>query len=367
MSILTQSDRVKNSIELGESHFREFKTALEGKPENKNPRLVKHIAREIGEALVAFANADGGELLIGVEDDGTITGLKDSRDDIQKMRDAPKQQIMHYDESFPLQACELISIEGHQILFFSVSKGTSRVYQTTDGRCMKRQDKSTVPVLFDNLIFERQEQISRDYDRTFVDGATTADLDINLVQTIANDYIRGMSPEQYLQQLSIAEYGIGGLRLRRAAILLFAKDIQKWYPRCQVRIMSVNGISIETGAKYNVVSDESVNGNIFELLKRSWDRLSPYLSQKVTFGLDAKFEQTFSYPENACREALINAIAHRSYVIQNPINVYLYDNRLVFESPGELLSTICIADLRKGCGVHESRNTYIAKVLRENK
>ena len=55
---LTLIQRAKNSISLGESHFREFKTALEGKPGQKKPRRVAAICAEIGEALVAFTNAD---------------------------------------------------------------------------------------------------------------------------------------------------------------------------------------------------------------------------------------------------------------------------------------------------------------------
>ena len=85
---LTLLQRARNSISLGESHFREFKTALEGKPGNKKPRNSTNICREIGEALVAFANADGGELFIGVEDDGTITGIPHGDDDIEIMKNA---------------------------------------------------------------------------------------------------------------------------------------------------------------------------------------------------------------------------------------------------------------------------------------
>jgi ATP-dependent DNA helicase RecG len=68
MDILLVADRVKNTITLGESHFREFKSALEGLSQAKRPRPPRQICSDIAEALVAFANADGGELLIGVED-----------------------------------------------------------------------------------------------------------------------------------------------------------------------------------------------------------------------------------------------------------------------------------------------------------
>ena len=72
---LLLTDRVRNNIQLGESYIREFKSALEGAPHNKKPRQVKEILREIGEQLVGFANFEGGDLLIDVEDDGKITGV----------------------------------------------------------------------------------------------------------------------------------------------------------------------------------------------------------------------------------------------------------------------------------------------------
>jgi ATP-dependent DNA helicase RecG len=56
--VLLLSDKVRNTLILGESHFREFKSALEGRPDNKKPDLTKHICAYIGEALVSFANAD---------------------------------------------------------------------------------------------------------------------------------------------------------------------------------------------------------------------------------------------------------------------------------------------------------------------
>lgn len=364
--ILTLIQRAQNSIALGESHFREFKTALEGRPNKKRPRRVAAICSEIGEALVAFANADGGELFIGVEDDGTVTGLQHSEEEIHTMLNSINTHILNAD-NFPIQISRCLTIDGNKILFFSVTKSTNKIYQLPDGRCMRRQDKSSMPALFDQIQFERNEAISREYDRVFVDDVTVNDLDLILVQQMADSFLKGMSPEQYLQQVNLAEYGVSGIRLKRAAVLLFAKDIAKWFPRSQVRFLKVAGDEILPGDKYNVISDDYITGNIFMLLSEAWERLRPFLSQKTIFRGDAKFEQTFVYPENACREALVNAIAHRDYSISNPITVYIYENQLVFESPGELLSTISLEDLQQGTGVHESRNSNIARVLRENK
>jgi len=364
-NLLMLQERIKNTILLGESHFREFKSALEGAPNNKKSGNVKNICRYIGEALVAFANADGGELLVGVEDDGSITGIPHKESEIENMLIAPKTYV-YPGNNLPFTA-QKIKFEGKLVLFFSVNKGTSEIYQLSDGRCMIRKDKATVPVTFRQITYDRQEIKSREYDRQFVDGASVNDLDIPYIQSIADAYLRGLSVERYLQQIGLAEYSSNGLRLRMAALLLFAKDIQRWSPRSQVRILKVSGIELKSGKKYNVTSDEIVQGNIFQLIERSWEHLRPFLAYKTEFASDAKFEQKYIYPELACREGLINAVAHRDYSIQNGIDIFVFDDSMQIKSPGALLSTLTIKNLEKLHGAHESRNVFIAKVLRENK
>ncbi|MEG8039453.1 ATP-binding protein [Sphingomonas sp. LR60] len=72
------------------------------------------------------------------------------------------------------------------------------------------------------------------------------------------------------------------------------------------------------------------------------------------------------YPEYACREALINAIAHRDYSQEGRgIEIHIFDDRLEVRSPGSLLSTLTIESLNSLTGVHQSRNTFVARALRE--
>ena len=366
--VLIIQEKVKNTITLGESHFREFKTALEGKPDNKKPRLTKKICEEIGEALVSFANADGGEILIGVEDDGTITGIPHAENEIIAMLAATTSHIYRGQE-LPLTASTKLILNGLVVLYFSVNKGTSQIYQLPDGRCVRRKDKSTVLASVDQIQFEKQEIKSREYDSQFVDGAFVTDLDLGILQSTADAYIKGLSVELYLQQIGLAVYGTNGLRLKRGALLLFAKsnEISRWHSRCQIRIIKVQGDKLESGEKYNVVSDESIQGNIFELWLKSWENLRPYLAYKTEFGSNAKFEQKYTYPEDACKETILNAIAHRDYSIQNGIEIYIFNNRMEIKSPGALLSTLPIKNLYELEGAHESRNPLIARVLRENK
>ena len=72
------------------------------------------------------------------------------------------------------------------------------------------------------------------------------------------------------------------------------------------------------------------------------------------------------YPELACREALINAIAHRDYSQEGRgIEIYVFDDRMEITSPGSLLSSLTIEDLKRREGAHQSRNSLVARVLRE--
>ncbi len=364
--ILLLVDKVRNTLILGESHFREFKSAFEGRPDNKKPRLTKSICADIGEALVAFANADGGAIIIGVEDDGTVTGIPHSQDDIQTMLNAIHTHIYN-GQILPLNNTNKIELEDKIILYFSVNKGTTMIYQLPDGRCVRRKDKSTMPAYIDQIQFERQEIKSREYDSQFVDGAMVTDLDVKLLQGIADQYIKGLSVERYLQQIGLAEYAQNGLRLKRAALLLFGTDINKWHPRCQVRFLKISGNTLNSAPNYNVITDELVTGNIFELVIKAWEHLRSYLAYKTEFGTNAQFEQKYIYPEDAVREAILNAIAHRDYSITNAIEIYIFNDRMEIKSPGALISTLTVKNLYELEGSHESRNSLIARVLRENK
>ena len=363
--ILLLADRVRNTLILGESHFREFKSALEGRPDNKKPRLTKSICADIGEALVSFANADGGAVLIGVEDNGDITGISHTAEEIESMLQAINTHI-YKGQQLPLSNANKLVLDNKTILYFSVTKGTTMIYQLPDGRCVRRKDKSTMPASVDQIQFERQEIRSREYDSQFVDGALVTDLDVNLLQGIADQYIKGLSIERYLQQIGLAEYAQNGLRLKRAALLLFATDIDRWHPRSQVRFLKVNGTTLEAGENYNVVSDDIIKGNILELVIKQWEHLRSLLAYKTQFGANAQFEQKYIYPEDAVREAMLNAIAHRDYSITNAIEVFIFNDRMEIKNPGALLSTLTIQNLSKLEGSHESRNPLIAKVLREN-
>ncbi len=169
-------ERARTAISLGESHFREFKSVFHGAPAQKQTRDSKSVCKDIAEALVAFANADGGELLVGVEDDGEITGIETAAAPyLALLEKAPTTHVHHRTPLPPVRKASL-TLDGHSVLYFSVQKSTSFVHLTSDGRCVQRRDLETVPIPPEEIIFSRKEQQSRGYDRQFLDDATAGDL-----------------------------------------------------------------------------------------------------------------------------------------------------------------------------------------------
>lgn len=363
-NILSLTERVDIAIEIGESYYREFKSGFEGPPGNKHPRDVKEIRYDIAKTLVAFANADGGELFVGIEDDNSVTGMPHGEGVITKIMMAHKESILS-ETPIPIKKASVINYNGLKVAYFSVNKGTEYVHLTSKGECFQRKDIESVPTASESILLQREEKLSREYDREFVELANVTDLDHALLTSVASRISKLISPEKLLQYLELAEFDGTGLRLRRAALLLFAKKATRWHPRSQVRIFKVRGTEEKTGEEFNITEVGEANGNIFELIEGSWDLLLPHLTD-TKLSKDAVFKTQIMYPELACREALINAITHRDYSSEGRgIEVKVFDDRLTISNPGQLLSSITIEDLEGLTGAHQSRNTFIARVLRE--
>ena len=363
--VLVLTERVQLATRIGESHYREFKSAIQGPPEAKMKRPVKDICSDIAKTLVAFANADGGELFVGIEDDGTITGLMHTDEEISQLKGAYVSHA-HRDTPLPKPQISLVTLDSRKVLYFSISKGNEYAYLTADGKCLKRLDLESVPVSSENIRSERLEMESRTWDRAIEHSATLDDLDFDLLQQVSNQIAYGVTPEKCLQHLGIAEFVPSGMKLKAAALLLFAKDVRKFHPGCFVRIFTIDGKERRSGESFNVIKDDIVADNVLRLVETAWERLSYALTMHTSLTDTAKFKQSYLYPQIACREALINAIVHRNYAIQGRgIEISIFSDRLEIQSPGRLLSTISLDDIRTLKGAHESRNPLVARVLRE--
>jgi ATP-dependent DNA helicase RecG len=108
--VLKLKERVDIAIEIGESYYREFKSALEGPRDKKQPRDCKEVCYDIAKTLVAFANADGGELFVGIEDDNSISGLLYTEDKIELILHAHENHVLK-ETPLPMKRSSLIDYE----------------------------------------------------------------------------------------------------------------------------------------------------------------------------------------------------------------------------------------------------------------
>ncbi|MCG7851369.1 MAG: ATP-binding protein, partial [Methanosarcinaceae archaeon] len=261
-NILRLKERVEIALEIGESYYREFKSGFEGPDGQKLPRDLKEIMYDIAKTLVAFANADGGELFVGIEDNNTVTGIPHEIDKIEGIRSSYKDCVLK-ETPVPIKQATTIDYNGLKIVYFSVNKGTEFVHLTSKGECFQRKDRESVPTASEKIVFQREEKTSREYDREFVDLAKITDLDQELLQSVGQRISKLISSEKLLQYLDLSEFDGTTLKLRRAALLLFAKKSSKWHPRSQVRIFKVRGTEEKTGKEFNVTEIGEANGNIF--------------------------------------------------------------------------------------------------------
>lgn len=353
-------------IASGESFHVEFKSAQVVTPEGVQPRDLKAIAKDIGDTLVAFANADGGDLLVGVEDNGVVTGLHFPRDhQVLYLVNAPKDQVLG-----GLGArVNNVLIDGQLVLWFRVD-ARNEIAVTSDGRCLRRRGTDNKPQSPTEIERLRLHVAGEEYESQPVSLAKVEDLDLGSVFNAPSahptrpEYLPGSTsdPVPTLRYWNLIEQRNGLVILRRAALLLFARDPYRWHPNLRIRLRTVVG---EEGWGESLNTQEvEVGGPIVRQLHEA-ERL--VLGRLVRSTLQGSlFQSVPILPEEAVRECLVNAVVHRNYAIQGQaIEVLFYSDRVEFRSPGQPPEGISLRDLKAGRRVHRARNPLVMRVLRD--
>lgn len=158
----------------------------------------------------------------------------------------------------------------------------------------------------------------------------------------------GLTIQQIFEKLLLTENG----QLKRAALVLFGKNPERFYPNTFVKI--------GRWEDNNILFHDVEEGNLFTLLRNVTNKLNnDYLKQKIHFEGLYRIE-TGEYPREAMREMLLNALVHRSYM-GAPIQIRVYDNKINIWNEGILPSGITLESLKRP---HASnpRNPIIAGV-----
>jgi ATP-dependent DNA helicase RecG len=147
-----------------------------------------------------------------------------------------------------------------------------------------------------------------------------------------------------------------------ACILLFGKQPQAFFPRARVRFIRYVGTEEKVGREMNVIKDVTFEGRILDQIEKAVAYLETQVKEHSYLGEDGKFRTDREYPKFVIQEMVVNSVCHRDYSIKGTeIQVKMFDNRMVFETPGKLPGIVRTDNIRH---THFSRNPKIAEYLK---
>ena len=315
--------------------------------------------------IVAFANADGGTIAIGVSDKNRkIEGVDQHTEKLNELLRVP---LDFCNPSVPITS-ELLPCtdkdgnENH-ILLMHIPASSELHANQADEAFMRVGDKSR------RLSFEERIQLMYDkgeryYEDTAVCGATVDDIDMAAVERYTELIGYTKSAKQYLHENNsfITANAKREEQVSVACILLFGKYPQKFFPRGRTRFIRYKGTEERVGAEMNVIKDVTFEGTILDQVKATIAYLETQVEEHTFLGQHGQFVTHRDYPKFVIQEMIVNACCHRAYNIKGTeIQIKMFDNRLVFESPGRLPGTVKPSNIRH---THFSRNPKIAQFLK---
>jgi ATP-dependent DNA helicase RecG len=343
-----------------EGQFFERKSCYERTAQGVRRRDVRAVARDVAETLTAMANADGGMLVLGLEDDGTVTGVDYPEDRLDVLRRAPQTHVRP-----PLKVrLHQAELQGKGIVLFETDWSTE-VHQLTDGRYLLRIGDSNMPFPADQIEAIKAGKRRRVAEARFVPEASLADLDESLLAELRERTGLALPAEKLLVHYRLAEPRNGRLVLSLAALLLFGKDPGRWHPRCGIDFVKYEGTERRFGAELNIVKRQRLEAPLMRLIEATYRAIEPHIRERQRL-FDLFFEEWLEYPPFAWQEAIVNAVAHRDYGYEGvSVEVWMFDDRIEVRSPGELVEPVTLERLRRCERIHAARNPRITRVLTE--
>lgn len=355
---MTAEAEIHRLLTQSEGQFLERKSCYDRSRGRLRRRKPAEVTRDIAEALAAFANADGGTLLLGVEDDGTLTGVEFPEDKLRLLETAPLRLVRPSLTPSLLR----VSVQGKNIWAYTIP-WLPTVHQLHDGRYVLRVSASSIPFPADQIealkVAKRRALVEAEIRR----DAALEDMDHELVREVARRVGVDEEPVPFLSRYRLLEWDNGTPRLKLAALLLFGRDPLRWHPRCGIDFVKHEGNEREYGARLNIVKRERLEFPLVRLIDAAYRAVAPHVRERQRLH-DLFFLEQMEYPTYAWQEAIVNAVAHRDYGITGlSTEVWMFEDRLEIRSPGLPPEPVTMERLRSRERIHASRNPLIVRVL----
>ncbi len=326
---------IKELTHRGESQSLEFKESLKLKD-------------EIGEAVSAFSNSDGGTIIVGASDNGGVPGVDIGKNTLEELANYIKRNTdPHIFPSVKIQEV------GRESVVVVEVKGSAEKPVFFKNHAYKRVGKTNQMISSSELRKLAKESGGRVYwDERVCEDADLEDIEEEKVRWFLKEarHERGLD----INESSSVEDALLRLKLLKAekptngAVLLFGRDPQRKFIQSEIKCIRFKGVGV-TG---EMIDLRTVGGDVFDQLIEA----EKFIFNNIALSAwieDGKIQrqERWEYPPKAIREALANAISHRDYETTSRVQVRIFDDRMEFWNPGRLPEGWTVETLRH---VHES-------------
>lgn len=336
---------------------------------------------QLAKEIVALANFQGGRVILGVEDDGSISGIRRAHLEewvMNIIRDKVHPLILPFYEEIKID-------KGNSVAVMTLPQGISKPYVVRDGGVEKiyiRVGSTSQPATREQQmrLFELGGMLHTELMP--VPRTDLSCLDVARLQNYLNDFIRdpelpktSIEWEKRLLGLGFLVEAGGKVYCTVAGLVLFGKSPRRYLKQSGLRVFVFAGLDKEYKALLDIILDAPLVGrwdfadsgkSLIDggIIERFIEQAAPFLSQEAA-EIDKNFrrETEWLYPMDAIREVVVNALAHRDWTRFVDIEVGIYSNRVEVISPGALQNSMTIEKMI--AGQRSPRNTIIMEVLRD--
>lgn len=305
-------------------------------------------AEQLGAEMAAFANTAGGQLFVGVEDDGSFVGL--SNEDIRRLNQLVANAATNNVRSPLDPITEIIAVAGTLVLVVTISSGLNKPYFDNKGIVWVKRgsDKRRIDSREElKRIFQRNDSVYA--DEIPVSGSSVADVETGhfttfyerlFDETLVSD---DLSIVRVMQNLNLLRDG----QLNLAGLLLFGKNPQQFKPVFVIKAVSFFGNEREGSSYRDTAEITGTVGQLYAQAQQFFKRNLHAIQGSQGFNSLGQLE----IPITTLEELLVNALLHRDYFISAPIRLFIFDNRVEIISPGKLPNHLTIANIQHGASI----------------
>ncbi len=320
------------------------------KIETQNQEFKQIWKDEYLKTICAFANSDGGVLYVGLNDFGEVVGINNSKKLLEILPNKINNKLgLIVDASLNVE-------NGKKYLKITVKKTYAPI--SYNGKFYQRSGSNTVELNGGNLTNFLLKKYGKTWDDIAEEKFTLEEIDLNTIEKfkrLAKDRVPNIQNEDNLAELLRKLNLYEGKYLKRAAILLFAKNPQAYYIQSHSKIgRFLNETDIQ-------ISDV-IEGNLIDQVDKILDVLRvKYLKSYISYeGVHRR--EILEYPYEALREAVINALIHRDYTNTVNLQIKVYDEKIIMYNGATLSEEVPIDKFTKP---HQSKpfNPIMAAVF----